>query len=50
MCGASSARWDDDRVSRLAGHADKDVPGREPKDGETFAVLPRSEWQLSLKH
>jgi hypothetical protein len=25
-----------------------DVLGREPVDGETFAVLPRSEWRLGL--
>jgi hypothetical protein len=25
----------------------RDVLGREPNDGESFAVLPRSEWQLS---
>ena len=25
-----------------------DVLGREPADGEVFAVLPRSEWRLSL--
>jgi hypothetical protein len=29
-------------------HAVRDVLGREPEDGETFAVLPRSEWRLSL--
>jgi hypothetical protein len=28
----------------------RDVLGREPEDGEAFAVLPRSEWQLSLDH
>ncbi|HUJ55016.1 MAG TPA: hypothetical protein VLW49_03400 [Gaiellaceae bacterium] len=28
----------------------RDVLGREPRDGETFAVLPRSEWVLSLDH
>jgi hypothetical protein len=26
----------------------RDVLGREPRAGETFAVLPRSEWRLSL--
>ena len=26
----------------------RDVLGREPLDGEVFAVLPRSEWRLSL--
>ncbi len=26
----------------------RDVLGREPLDGEAFAVLPRSEWRLSL--
>ena len=25
-----------------------DVLGRQPADGEVFAVLPRSEWRLSL--
>jgi len=35
---------------RSRGQAVKDVLGREPRDGETFAVLPRSEWQLSLKY
>ena len=25
-----------------------DVLGREPTDGEVFAVLPRSEWRLGL--
>jgi hypothetical protein len=28
----------------------RDVLGREPQEGETFAVLPRSEWRLSLDH
>ncbi|HEV8179827.1 MAG TPA: hypothetical protein VGP54_05945 [Gaiellaceae bacterium] len=28
----------------------RDALGREPGEGETFAVLPRSEWQLSLEH
>jgi hypothetical protein len=28
----------------------RDVLGREPRDGETFAVLPRSEWHLGLDH
>jgi hypothetical protein len=28
----------------------RDVLGREPRNGETFAVLPRSEWRLSLDH
>jgi hypothetical protein len=28
----------------------RDVLGREPLEGEIFAVLPRSEWQLSLDH
>lgn len=26
----------------------RDVLGRESRDGEAFAVLPRSEWRLSL--
>jgi hypothetical protein len=28
----------------------RDVLGREPSADETFAVLPRSEWRLSLDH
>ena len=28
----------------------RDVLGREARDGETFAVLPRSEWRLGLDH
>ena len=28
----------------------RDVLGREPQEGEVFAVLPRSEWRLSLDH
>ena len=27
----------------------RDALGREPRDGEVFAVLPRSEWKLSLE-
>jgi hypothetical protein len=33
---------------RSRGQAVRDVLGREPKEGEKFAVLPRSEWRLSL--
>lgn len=33
---------------RSRGQAVRDVLGREPEDGERFAVLPRSEWRLSL--
>jgi hypothetical protein len=32
------------------GQAIRDVLGREPREGETFAVLPRSEWRLSLDY
>jgi hypothetical protein len=35
---------------RSRGQAIRDVLAREPKTGETFAVLPRSEWRLSLDH
>ena len=28
----------------------RDVLGREPGDGEVFAVLPRSEWRVGLDH
>jgi hypothetical protein len=34
---------------RSRGQAVRDVLGREPRDSERFAVLPRSEWQLSLR-
>jgi hypothetical protein len=30
------------------GQAVRDVLGREPKDGEVFAVLQRSEWRNAL--
>jgi hypothetical protein len=33
---------------RSRAQAIRDVLGREPLDGEVFAVLPRSEWRLSL--
>ncbi len=33
---------------RSRAQAIRDVLGREPADGEVFAVLPRSEWRLSL--
>jgi hypothetical protein len=32
------------------GQAVRDVIGREPEDGEVFAVLPRSEWRNGLDH
>jgi hypothetical protein len=32
------------------GQAVRDVLGREPKDGEVFAVVPRSEWRNGLDH
>ncbi len=35
---------------RSRAQAVRDVLGREPADGEVFAVLPRSEWRLSLDH
>jgi len=35
---------------RSRGQAVRDVLGRDPEDGETFAVLPRSEWRLGLEH
>ena len=28
----------------------RDVLGREPQEGEVFAVLPRSEWRVGLDH
>jgi hypothetical protein len=28
----------------------RDVVGREPKEGEVYAVLPRSEWRNGLDH
>ncbi|HEY2354583.1 MAG TPA: hypothetical protein VGH79_06780 [Gaiellaceae bacterium] len=33
---------------RSRAEAVRDVIGREPEDGEVFAVLPRSEWHLGL--
>jgi hypothetical protein len=35
---------------RSRGQAVRDVLGREPSEGEKFAVLPRSEWRLSIDH
>jgi hypothetical protein len=32
------------------GQAVRDVIGREVKEGEVFAVLPRSEWRNGLDH
>jgi len=32
------------------GQAIRDVLGREPQEDEVFAVLPRSEWRLSLDY
>jgi hypothetical protein len=32
------------------GQALRDVLGREPEDGEVFAVVPRSEWRVGLDH
>jgi hypothetical protein len=32
------------------GQAVRDVIGREPEEGEVFAVLPRSEWRNGLDH
>jgi hypothetical protein len=28
----------------------REVLGREPEEGESFAVLPRSEWRVGLDH
>lgn len=35
---------------RSRGQAIRDVIGRDPADGEVFAVLPRSEWKNGLDH
>lgn len=35
---------------RSRAQAVRDMLGREPHAGETFAVLPRSEWRLGLDH
>jgi hypothetical protein len=35
---------------RSRGQAVRDLLGREPGEGEKFAVLPRSEWRLSLDY
>jgi hypothetical protein len=37
-------------AKRSRAQAIRDVLGREPEAGEKFAVLPRSEWRLSLDH
>jgi len=33
---------------RSRGQALRDVIGREPEEGEVYAVLPRSEWRNAL--
>jgi hypothetical protein len=35
---------------RGRAQAVRDALGREPESGETFAVLPRSEWRNALDH
>ncbi len=35
---------------RSRGQAVRDALGREPEKGESFAVLPSSEWRLGLDH
>ena len=35
---------------RSRGQAVRDVLGRDPKAGEVFAVLARSEWRNALDH
>ena len=35
---------------RSRAQAVRDVLGREPAEHEVFAVLPRSEWRLSVDH
>jgi hypothetical protein len=35
---------------RSRAQAVRDVLGREPESGESFAVLPRSEWRLALEN
>ncbi len=35
---------------RSRGQAVRDALGREPEQGESFAVLPSSEWRLGLDH
>jgi hypothetical protein len=35
---------------RSRGQPIRDVLGREPRPDEKFAVLPRSEWRLSLDY
>jgi len=32
------------------GQAVRDLIGREPQNGEVFAVVPRSEWRNGLDH
>jgi hypothetical protein len=35
---------------RSRAQAVREVLGREPEEGESFAVLPRSEWRVGLDH
>lgn len=35
---------------RSRGQAVRDVIGREPRETEVFAVVPRSEWRNGLDH
>jgi hypothetical protein len=35
---------------RSRAQAVRDASGREPRDDEVFAVLPRSEWRNALDH
>ena len=35
---------------RSRAEAVREVLGRDPADGELFAVLPRSEWRVGLDH
>ena len=37
-------------AKKSRAQAIRDALGREPRNGEQFAVLPRSEWRLSLDH
>jgi hypothetical protein len=56
LCQTGARRWevagDVDRRPGLAARASRvqavrDAIGREPAEGEVYAVLPRSEWRLA---
>jgi hypothetical protein len=43
-------RWPGLPARKSRAQAVRDVIGREVKEGEVFAVVPRSEWRVGLDH